>query len=419
MGSFERKKICIITPSYLASSPRVIKEADALQQAGFEVCVIFSQGNLKKMSEFDYQLLKEKSWRFHAVGCSSFKKEEKYLYWKAKFRQNFFKHLPLPLQSIKGVAENSEGRVYRELVSLAVLEKADLYVGHYPTGLAAAAFAAFAHKAKLGYDIEDLHTEECPPNGKKTIERVRIIEKRYLPYCSYITVVSELVADEIVRHYKTNRPLVIHNVFPWSQRQGLDNQLKDRRTSAFSLYWYSQVIGLDRGIQDAIIAAGLLKAKVQIHLRGDISRQARDKLVILARDNNIEDRLYFHPPVSPQELLSRCAEHDVGLALEHPLNLSRMLTVSNKFFFYLLSGLAVAATDVPGQKYIMSGCPDAGFLYSPGDYQSLADKLNDLILDPEKLKACKQSALKAASTQWNWERESKKLIENIRQVFNE
>jgi len=38
--------VVIVTPTYLSSNPRVVKEADALANAGLRVCVVFSQGQL-------------------------------------------------------------------------------------------------------------------------------------------------------------------------------------------------------------------------------------------------------------------------------------------------------------------------------------------------------------------------------------
>ena len=51
---------------------------------------------------------------------------------------------------------------------------------------------------------------------------------------------------------------------------------------------------------------------------------------------------------------------DVGLALERPENANYSRTVTNKLFSYLLAGLAVAASDTPGQRQVMSQVPNAG-----------------------------------------------------------
>ncbi len=193
----------------------------------------------------------------------------------------------------------------------------------------------------------------------------------------------------------------------------LDGQLKDRRGEELSLYWYSQIIGLDRGLQDVIRAASLLCGPVQIHLRGELSEEVKSGLMGLAREYSVAECIFFHKPVPPAELLSRAAEHDVGLALEQPVNENKNVTMANKVFFYLLGGLALAASDTVGQRKVVSTCPDAGFLYSAGDHKALAARLQDLIDSPELLLQRKVAALRAARERWNWETESRQLVDLV------
>jgi len=418
--NMKNKKICIVTPEYIYANPRTVKEADALWEAGFDVRVVFSQGNLEDIREFDSALLKEKPWRWETVGWSPFRKNERFLYIKSKIRYHLYRALPPMLYSIKGLAECSETRVYRELARLACREKADLYLGHYPAGLAACAFAASFWKTKFGYDIEDLHTEEgdIDRGAIKRRERIRLIESRYLIHCAHISCVTDLIADEIVKRYGVKRPIVLYNCFPWKERVKIDGQIKDRKGPGLSLYWFSQVIGEDRGIQDAIKAVGLLKGRAQLHLRGYLSENIKRNFTDLARAFQAQDQLYFHPTVTSSELISRTIEHDVGLDLDPELNLNRTLTLTNKFFFYLLAGLATGVTELYGRKQIISILQKTGFSYPPGDYKALAKYLEKFILDPGFLQVCKNNSLQAARERWNWEEEGKKLIENINSVLD-
>ena len=36
------RRICLVTPGNLAANPRIVKEADALQEAGYEVTAVVS-----------------------------------------------------------------------------------------------------------------------------------------------------------------------------------------------------------------------------------------------------------------------------------------------------------------------------------------------------------------------------------------
>jgi glycosyltransferase involved in cell wall biosynthesis len=186
-----------------------------------------------------------------------------------------------------------------------------------------------------------------------------------------------------------------------------------RRGPHLSLYWFSQTVGLNRGLQDAIRAAGLLSDAVQIHVQGGASPDVKEALKSLAVECRVGDRLHFHPQVPPAELLSRAAEHDVGLALETEESLNRRLAVTNKMFLYFIAGLAVAASDLPGQRSVLARCPSAGAMYKPGDFRKLAADLQKWARDPGLLTRTRDASLTAGWNCWNWERESRDLVEAI------
>jgi glycosyltransferase involved in cell wall biosynthesis len=110
-------------------------------------------------------------------------------------------------------------------------------------------------------------------------------------------------------------------------------------------------------------------------------------------------------------LLSRIAEHDVGLALESTNIPSRNLTVTNKLFQYLQAGLAVIATDTAGQREILAQRPAIGRLILSNNTSVLAHSLEDLLQAPEKLSTAKAAALQAAQKQFCWESQANKLLQ--------
>jgi hypothetical protein len=106
-------------------------------------------------------------------------------------------------------------------------------------------------------------------------------------------------------------------------------------------------------------------------------------------------------------------EHDIGLALETEASLNRRLTVTNKLFLYLTAGLAVAATDLPGQRDVLSTCLDAGRLHEPGRAEQLAAHLDEWARDPATLKRARAASLEAARRRWNAEAEGRRLVEVV------
>jgi glycosyltransferase involved in cell wall biosynthesis len=335
-------------------------------------------------------------------------------------RHKLARVLPSSAWAFAGVAERAEGRIYPELADLAAAEPADLFIGHYPAGLAAAAHAARCHDAMLGYDVEDLYAETFPDGDGWATEKARVVrlEERYVPSCAYVSAVSSPVKDEFVRRYSMRTDVVVvHNCHPWRERETIDRQIRDRRGPSLSLYWYSQVIGLDRGIQDAIRAGALLPTRPQIHLRGDVDGGVREALTLLARDSGRAVPLHFHAAVAPDELLSRACEHDIGLALERADSLNKALTASNKIFLYLTAGLAIVATDTPGQRSTIDEAPRTGALYKIGDHFALAAHLHRWQMDDVALAAAKDASLEAARVRWNWESEARVIADAVERLL--
>ncbi|HKO42649.1 MAG TPA: glycosyltransferase [Pyrinomonadaceae bacterium] len=407
-------RICIITSAPICCNPRVVKEADALDAAGFEVRVVASQ-HVPWVVEWDEQMMKGRSWKLDAVKWDGSDAKSKWTRLKSGVRQKAFQAL-VNGQTPVGISDRAYSRLYTELLKKVLSQPSDFLIAHNPPALPVAAAAAKKLGVKFAFDSEDFHTGEFveAEQSSSAFELLSQVESVYLPQCAYVSAPSDQIAEALQARYKIAKTAVLPNVFCWSERDRLDGQVKDRRGDSLSLYWYSQIVGLDRGLQDVIRAAGLLSSPVQIHVRGDASDEVKTALIQLARECGVADQLYFHEPVRPEELLARATEHDVGLALEQPVRQNHDLTVSNKLFLYMLAGINIAATATEGQKRVMEQSLDAGFLYPPGDYKSLALELQRLIDSPGLLEERKRAALRAAGEKWNWESRSSDLINLVK-----
>jgi glycosyltransferase involved in cell wall biosynthesis len=290
--------------------------------------------------------------------------------------------------------------------------RADLYIAHVEQGMWAAA-RLLDEGFRVGVDFEDWYSEDLPPAAwlnrpRRLLQR---LESRLLREAVHTTCTSHAMGEALAQRYGGRPPTVVYNVFPATERAALDGRQSDRLDLELpSIYWFSQTIGYDRGLQDLFAALPLLSRPVQVHLRGQASdpqQWIRDHVPLLHRS-----WVQIHPPVPNQAILSRIMEHDIGFAGEQVFCRSRDLTVTNKLFHYILGGLAVAASDTQGQREVLSQMPDAGRLYPPGDPQSLARVLNEWLEDASRLAQARQAAL-AASARFCWEVESSALLASV------
>jgi glycosyltransferase involved in cell wall biosynthesis len=293
------------------------------------------------------------------------------------------------------------------LKAIAITEPADWYIAHTQATLAIAAMAAVRWKAKLGFDCEDLLAEM----GTDPRDIVSLLQRHYLPLCNYVSVPSECLGARLAETYTLPNLLVLYNVFPLNFAEALLSPNQRATNSALRLHWFGQTIGPGRGLEEAIESLGLIAHEnFELHLRGRLTTAFRSKVEALSERNHIVNKVFFHEPVSPQNLINTMDQFDVGLALERQHHGNYSLAATNKLLSYVLAGLAVAATDTPGHREVMNQMPSAGFLYDAANPRDLAEGLRQWIENRAALLAAQNAAWKAARLKFCWDMEKEKLL---------
>jgi glycosyltransferase involved in cell wall biosynthesis len=311
----------------------------------------------------------------------------------------------------------------RAMLKAAQQAQADLTIVHSEVGLWVGN-QLLNQGYQVGVDFEDWFSEDLLPEDRvnRPIKQLKAFEKRLLHECKYCLTTSYAMAEMMANSYQGKTPTVVYNCFSWAERSRMDGQIRDRQDLSLpSLHWFSQTIGPGRGLEILFQALTHLKIPVEIHLRGNYPNRSRQWLESLIpaqwHDPKLwqqgNHRVVIHPTVPNTELLSRIAEHDIGLALESSEIPSRDLTITNKLFQYLQAGLAIAATKTTGQNEIFSKYSDIGHLVSSEQPKALAQALEDLLGNPEKLYLSKLSSLKVAEHYLSWEKQMDTLLKTV------
>jgi glycosyltransferase involved in cell wall biosynthesis len=152
----------------------------------------------------------------------------------------------------------------------------------------------------------------------------------------------------------------------------------------------------------------MLGDRAELHIRGNPSSGYEKVIEGIAKQSGVT--LKLHLQIDHDDLIASLDQYDVGLALERPEKVNAALTVSNKIGSYLLAGLAIAASETPGQTEVMKQCPGVGFLYPPGNANRLADSLRYWVDDSEALKKSQQSSWRVARDRFCWDVEKQKWL---------
>ena len=410
-------RICLLTPGQPSVDPRLVKEADALYEAGHEVQVLCAH-MIPWANVADRELLQTRPWRCTYVGGDL--KARSAEYWRTRLRHGLARRLPLAWPLSDRLRRYAVCRVLPELADAAMRARADLYIAHYTGALVAAGDAARANRALFGFDAEDFEAGSYslaagPSPMDRLIER---FERQYLPRCSYVTAASPGIAEAYNAKYGIPLPTTILNVFPLAERP---RELRAMPPNGpLRLYWFSQTIGLGRGLEDVIQAMGQLKGcNIELHVRGRWAHGYKEALFSLATSVGVlHQQIYSHDPEPQSEMIRLAAIHDFGLALERKDTENHDLCIANKIFTYLLAGNAIIATTTRGQQPIMETIGDAGFCYEPGDVNALARGLRLSYENRNILQQARQKSWDWGTRCFNWDLEKKKLVQQIEAVLH-
>lgn len=397
-------KIVLITSGQPALNPRLIKEADLLVEAGYEVTVLYQYWN-DWATELEQALLPQKKWTAIQVGGSP--KTQATLFFYTRIR---FKLIRLMYKYFKLFPDAAVARSSYLLFSCAKKYPAILYIAHNLGALPIAFKAAKFHQAKCGFDAEDFHRYENSNDLNHPMVKLNtLIEDKYFPQMNYLTASSPLTSAAYAKIF--NRPCpVILNVIPKTKYlHSVTNN------TTLKIFWFSQTIGKNRGLETIIEALNLSENRFELHLLGQVNHLYAERLIKLFKNN--KSQLYFHSPISPDELPSFASQFDIGIASEPGFSTNNNYALSNKIFTYIQTGIATVASDTPAQKDLLTKHRGIGELYAnnnPHDLARIFDKYNT---NRTLLAQHKSFAFNLGQNVLNWEVEGKKFLSIVQSTI--
>ncbi len=401
-----KKEVALFTAGHLSSCPRLLKEAQLLHENGYSVSILYLE-SIHSISLLDKLIIeKNTNWKFYPI------------VWDRRI-ETLYSIMLFRLSKVLNINKHLIQSTSKALIDKALSIKADLYIAHHPSVLVAAAMAAKKYKAKYAYDIEDafayIDNGSFLENPDETIFNV---EKKYIRGASFTTTASPLYSQLYIDNFHLpNTPIDVLNVFNINERP---IEYKDRRDlKKISFYWYSQTVGLNRGLQDLFRSINQLPYNsFELHIRGMCTEEVKLELLNLVDSDEHKRNIYFHAAVSVEELELRNKEHDVGFALEASTSLNRDLCISNKILDYLRSGVMVVATRTKGHDVITSQLGEFAIKYNPGDVESLASQLTELINDPSRINFSKAKSIELAEVKYNWSKQSQTWLNKVKEVLS-
>ena len=411
------RRVTIVTAGHLATCPRMLKAADALDEAGYAVRVV-SANFMPWAAGADRLVRARRRWRSTVVDYQRDTAAARWLMTGARFRAAQAATSAFGARRPRALVINAFSRIHRELVNAILSEDADLVYGGTAGAIAAVAEAGRRMGRPFAVDFEDFHCGEHgdAASGRMVNELADIVMRDVAHDAVFITAGSAAIADACAERLGA-RPTPVHNAFDlpaeaprWNGQHG----------GPLRMYWFSQTIGPGRGLEDVVGAAGLLGRRCELHVRGVAAAGYLETLQTLVAHRAPMLTLTHHAPIEPDALLETCRGFDVGLSPEQGDVPNRELVLTNKSLTYPLAGLPVVLTDTPGQRALSRDLGAGAVCYRPGDIAGLASGLARWFDDPATFRAAREASWDAACRRWHWRHPDERgaLLDAVRRVVS-
>jgi len=231
------------------------------------------------------------------------------------------------------------------------------------------------------------------------------LESFIYPKLKNISTVSPSIVKMFEDEYKIKVHL-LRNV-PYLNKSKI--QVPNIKMEGKKIIIYQGAININRGIEFMVKAMQYVdNAILYIAGKGDISSKI-EKLII---ELNLTTKVKMLGEIPLENLHSYTIQTDLGLSLEEDKGLNYRFALPNKLFDYLQAGLPVLVSDLPEMSNLVKTY-EIGEVVDYQNEKQIAEKINFILNNEEKMKFWNKNSLKAAQ-ELNWENEEKIIKELLR-----
>lgn len=371
------KKVIMAERSDIYHDARVLKEAESLFLAGYEVEIVGLRA--KKKSD-------DSSFKF---------KINTYYVLPRKYKILRKLHLLLLIFFINGKL---------------IFRKADIYHAHNTFFLVGMYFAKKIYESKLIYDSHEVQWELNSIAG--------LLEKLFIKKVDKIINVSTGRAKVQALKYKIdeNSISVISNYPVFNSNNLYRKHSFDNSNVRFI---FSGGVDLNDNKIDNFITALSDFPNVKFHLLSFSYGNSGKKIKDLILEKRLSDRVGFIPLVAPGEVINTISKYDFSVnMMVNPNNLVSINYHSiNKIYEAIAAGLPILCSNLPAfEQEIVKN--KIGFSIDPYNIASIREGIKRLInISSDEYYEMRFKALSLAKERFNWTLEEEKLLKLYNEVL--
>jgi glycosyltransferase involved in cell wall biosynthesis len=254
---------------------------------------------------------------------------------------------------------------------------------------------------KFVFDAHEYFTEVIEVVRRPFVKSIwTAIESYVLRRTRYAYTVSESLKNLFEQKY-SGVFKVIRNV-PMLEKYVEPNKSEKRLV-------YIGAVNEGRGLEELIDVMPFVNCKLYIYGDGDVYNE----LIQRVANAGLGEKIVFGGYTEPAKLREFTREAYIGVLLLKNTSLSYYYSLANKFFDYMHAGIPQVVIDFPeyraiNEKYKVAELAEL-------QKESIVKAINKILLDDNYYNLLKSNCYKARE-EYNWQNESKKLIDFYKKV---
>jgi glycosyltransferase involved in cell wall biosynthesis len=384
-------KVCMHLTDAAYGDYRVMREATALVEAGYDVTIVNIMDEVKRPPEEDISGVHMKNVMMPEMFVAT--------RWKPWF------------------LVKSLNMIVRGAIAL-TRTTTDIYHAHDVKGLPAAYIAAVLRNKPLVFDSHEIPLDDPNITNRRRISAVaHSVLQFMMPRCTKVMTASPLYAREISREFHYPDVQSVLNL-PTYREIPPSNRLREHLGLGPEkrIVLYQGNIQANRSLDQVVNAAPFLDPNIVIVMMGNAHPDTKAQLDKLIAEKGVEDRVKIIPAVAYNDLLNWTTSADIGLTIFDPgYTRSIRYCLPNKLFEYLMAGLPVLSAQLDAIAEVLKTY-DVGEILPSLAPKDVAASINAILVDAETTARMRRNALEAARKRYHWDYEKQLLIQLYKSI---
>lgn len=252
------------------------------------------------------------------------------------------------------------------------------------------------------YEIVDL------TNGTKTLDSIVSQEKSFAPSASLGLSTSNQMASKMKNDLSIKTVETLYNSIPY-----LNTTYRECHSPI--RFVFHGTLSKNRGILDLLKALSRVEGDFELHLHGNYFDIFEEEYWDIVESLGIRDHVFLHGPFEYSEIGTFLKEYDVAIWTP-PMGKEHFdVTLPNKLFDAICSGLAVAMPNYSSIQEVLLK-DQVGIMIDTSDIENVTRAIQKLIDDPKVVSQYKKNSASVAR-KYSWDSQGEKLIRAYEQLF--